>query len=172
MDLISQRYLTKRKIFFHRNVVASVSLKSHLHPHLQFVGPPQGKSQRAEEETSRQCFTVDDATATDCLVGLTHGPAFRPQQCKVPRLIRLAFTASAAEHCRQCNGWLDVPLCTIIAPNCFHCRCSIEHCRHFMVGLALCRRPLRKNRRCSPSFKVAAPCFFPGSSHCFCSRYF
>ena len=131
MDLISQRYLTKRKIFFHRNVVASVSLKSHLHPHLQFVGPSQGKSQRAEEETSRQCFTVDDATATDCLVGLTHGPAFRPQQCKVPRLIRLAFTASAAEHCRQCNGWLDVPMCTIIAPNCFHCCCSIEHCRQF-----------------------------------------
>ena len=148
-----------------------MGLKSHLHHDLQFVGPPQGKARRAEEETSRQCSTVDDATATDCLVGLTHGPAFRPQQCKVPRLIRLAFTASAAEHCRQCNGWLDVPMCTIIKRNGFHCRCSIvEHCRHFMVGLTLSRRLLRKNRRSSPSFKVAAPCFFLVSSHCFCSR--
>ena len=97
-------------------------------------------------------------------------PAFRPQ-CKLPSaacpLIRLAFTVSAAEHCRQRNGWLDVPMCTIIARNGFHCYCSWA--LHLMVGLTFSRRPLRKNRRCSPSFKVAAPCFFIGSSRCFCS---
>ena len=43
-----------------------------MHHHLQIVGPLQGKARRAEEETSRQCFAVDDATATHCLVGLTH----------------------------------------------------------------------------------------------------
>ena len=133
MDLISQRYLTKRKNFFTEMLLPLQALKVTCNITCSSLAHHK---ENPEEQKKKHHDSVSRSTTQQRLIawlvwrtdGVTRPrPAFRPQ-CKLPSaacpLIRLAFTVSAAEHCRQRNGWLDVPMCTIFARNGYHCYCS------------------------------------------------